>query len=491
MKDRIFGMETEYGCLAPDREGFISPDSISMKVKNFIFRPEHQHGILDIHYRGRDEPPGNGGFLFNAGRIYIDMGHIEYATPECMGLFDLVASDKAGERIFQNALRQLGLSGEAAFFKNNIDHFTGATFGCHENYLIRRNVPFSTLVIPALLPFLVTRQIFCGAGRVGSYDDSFYYYSRDEREERERQDPISFQISQRADHIVTETYQWIQFSRAIINTRDEPLADHSKYRRLHLLAGDSNMSEYASALKVGTTALVLSLIERKIFPKDVLLKDPVWALKQISRDPEFSWIVERHSGGTISAIDVQRRYLELAHKHLGDQDEESRWVLDAWETTLDDLERDPMSLADRVDWVAKRYLLEAFREAENLSWDDPWLQSLDLEYHNIDIDRGLYYDLERRGTMQRTLTDKQIARAMETPPQDTRARARAEVVRKLTEHQVRYIVDWDQIYLENERTLNLRDPFDTYEQETAAFIADMSPFGVWTRRGGGKGERDA
>ena len=482
MRNRIFGLETEYGCLAPDREGFISPDSISMKVKNHIFHTD-RCGIVDIHYRGRDEPPGNGGFLFNAGRVYIDMGHIEYTTPECTGLFDVVAFDKAGERIFQSALRQLGLSGEAAFFKNNIDHFTGATFGCHENYLIRRNVPFSTLVIPALLPFLVTRQIFCGAGRVGSYDDSFYYYSRDEREERERQDPISFQISQRADHIVTETYQWIQFSRAIINTRDEPLADHSKYRRLHLLVGDSNMSEYATALKVGTTALVLSLIERKVFPRDVLLKDSVWALKQISRDPEFSWIVERHSGGTISAVDVQRRYLELAYRHLDDRDEDVEWVLDAWESTLDDLERDPMSLADRVDWVAKKYLLEAFREAEDLSWDDPWLQSLDLEYHNIDIDRGLYYDLERRGTVRRTLTDKQIDRAMVTPPQDTRARARAEVVKKLTEHQVRYIVDWDQIYLENERALNLRDPFDTYEQETAAFISDMSPFSLpWIRK---------
>ncbi|OGG56473.1 MAG: hypothetical protein A3F84_19505 [Candidatus Handelsmanbacteria bacterium RIFCSPLOWO2_12_FULL_64_10] len=482
MRNRIFGLETEYGCLAPDREGFISPDSISMKVKNHIFHTD-RCGIVDIHYRGRDEPPGNGGFLFNAGRVYIDMGHIEYTTPECTGLFDVVAFDKAGERIFQSALRQLGLSGEAAFFKNNIDHFTGATFGCHENYLIRRNVPFSTLVIPALLPFLVTRQIFCGAGRVGSYDDSFYYYSRDEREERERQDPISFQISQRADHIVTETYQWIQFSRAIINTRDEPLADHSKYRRLHLLVGDSNMSEYATALKVGTTALVLSLIERKVFPRDVLLKDSVWALNQISRDPEFSWIVERHSGGTISAVDVQRRYLELAYRHLDDRDEDVEWVLDAWESTLDDLERDPMSLADRVDWVAKKYLLEAFREAEDLSWDDPWLQSLDLEYHNIDIDRGLYYDLERRGTVRRTLTDKQIDRAMVTPPQDTRARARAEVVKKLTEHQVRYIVDWDQIYLENERALNLRDPFDTYEQETAAFISDMSPFSLpWIRK---------
>ena len=484
MRDRIFGMETEYGCLAPDRDGFISPDAISMKVKNHIFQTD-RCGLMDIHYRGRDEPPGNGGFLFNAGRVYIDMGHIEYTTPECTDLFDIVASDKAGERIFQNALRQLGLSGKAAFFKNNIDHFTGATFGCHENYLLRRHVAFSTLVIPALLPFLVTRQIFCGGGRVGSYDDSFYYYSREEREERDRQDPIDFQISQRADHIVTETYQWIQFSRAIINTRDEPLADHSKYRRLHLLVGDSNMSEYATALKVGATALVLSLIEKKVYPKDVMIRDPVWALKQISRDPEFEWIVERYNGGTISAIDVQRRYLALAQRHVDCRDEDTEWVLREWETTLDDLERDPMSLSDRLDWVAKKYLLETFMEAEGVSWDDPWVQSLDLEYHNIDIDRGLYYDLERRGAMRRTLTDKQIARAMEDPPQNTRAHARAALVRALTEHQIRYIIDWDQVYLENDQVLSLRDPFKTYEQETETFIADLpkAPFNMpWGKK---------
>ena len=181
MRDRIFGIETEYGCLAPEHEGFVSPDTISVKVKDHIFHVDRM-GIVDIHYRGRDEPPGNGGFLFNAGRVYIDMGHLEYATPECMGLWDIVAFDRAGDLILYRALHALGLAKEASFLKNNIDHYTGATFGCHENYLVRRNVPFSTVVIPALLPFLVTRQIFCGAGRVGSYDDSFYYYGHNARD---------------------------------------------------------------------------------------------------------------------------------------------------------------------------------------------------------------------------------------------------------------------------------------------------------------------
>jgi hypothetical protein len=472
MKDRIFGLETEYGCLAPEHEGFVSPDAISVKVKDHIFHSD-RIGIVDIHYRGRDEPPGNGGFLFNAGRIYIDMGHLEYATPECMGLWDVLAADKAGDLILNRALQASGLGKEASFLKNNVDHYTGATFGCHENYLVRRNVPFSTVVIPALLPFLVTRQIFCGAGRVGSYDDSFYYYGRDEQDNVDREDPVDFQISQRADHIVTEIYQWIQFSRAIINTRDEPLADHSKYRRLHLLVGDSNMSEYASALKIGTTSMVLNLLERKIFPHDMGLGDPVWALKEISRDPEHKWILGRHNGKTISAIDIQRSYLELAQRHLKGMDDESDWVLREWERTLDDLETDPMLLVDRLDWVAKKWLLNSFRESEKLSWDDPWLQSLDLEYHNIDPNRGLYYDLVKQGAIQRVLTDAQIEKACVTPPQDTRAKARAALVRTLSENRVRYIVDWDSIYLENECHLSFRDPFSTYKEESEAFIQDI------------------
>ncbi len=458
--------------MAPEHEGFVSPDAISVKVKDHIFHSD-RIGIVDIHYRGRDEPPGNGGFLFNSGRIYIDMGHIEYTTAECKGLFDLVASDRAGERILQGALKALGLEKEASFLKNNIDHFTGATFGCHENYLIRRSVPFSTVVIPSLLPFLVTRQVFSGAGRVGSYDDSFYYYGREDRDEAYREDPVTFQISQRADHIVTEIYQWIQFSRAIINTRDEPLADHSRYRRLHLLVGDSNMSEYVTALKVGTTAMVLNLLEQKIFPQDVGLGDPVWALKEISRDPTFTWILERKNGRTISAIDIQRRYLDLAERHLKGMDEESDWVLREWARTLDDLERDPMSMGDRLDWVAKKWMLDMFVESEGLDWNDPWLQSLDLEYHNIDPNRGFYHDLERKGMMERVLTEEQIDRAGREPPQDTRARARSTVVKALSENRVRYIVDWDSVYLENEHHLSFRDPFETYEKEAAEFIEEI------------------
>ncbi len=471
MIKRIYGLETEYGCLAQDDMSFSAPENISVKVKDHIFY-KNNLGVMDIHHRGWDEPPGNGGFLFNSGRVYIDMGHIEYATPECTGLFDTVTSDKAGERILQRALADLGLKGQASFIKNNVDHFTGATFGCHENYLLRRDIPFSKVVIPKLLPFFVTRQIFTGAGRVGNHNEMFDYGIEDGK-------GIEYQISQRADYIVTEIYQWIQFSRSIVNSRDEPLADYTKYRRLHLLVGDSNMSEYAIALKIGTTAVMLSLVEGGHITEDISLMDPVQALKDISRDQHFIWLVRLGAGRTISAVDIQRIYLSLAQKYLKGRDEELDWVIREWESVLDSLERDPMELIDRVDWVAKRSLLETFVEEEGVSWDDPWIVSLDLEYHNIDPENGLYYGLERGGGMRRVTTDEQIEKAIYNPPQNTRARGRAQAARKLSEKKLRrrYAIDWDSIYLEGDKYLDMKDPFKTYQNEVSKlFKLSKVPF---------------
>lgn len=463
MKNRIFGLETEYGCLAPKGHSFLNPEYLSAKVKDRIFYREGL-GIVDIHYRGRDEPPGNGGFLFNGGRLYLDMGHLEYATPECQGLFDLVAADRAGERIAQQALEQLELPEDAGFFKNNIDHYTGATFGCHENYLLRREVPFSQVALPAMLPFFVTRQLYAGAGRVGCYNELFKYSSDGEEE-------VAYQISQRADHIVTEIYQWIQFSRAIINTRDEPLADWSRYRRLHLLVGDSNMSEYATALKVGTTALVLQLLEERIVPR-VRLLDPVQAIRQISHDLSYRWEVQLEDGRPSTAIEIQRYYLELAEQYLQGRDPEGDWVLAEWRFVLDGLECDPESLVDRIDWVTKKWLLEKFIAAEGVDWQDPWLQSLDLEYHNLNPHKGLYFGLCERGLMQQVVDERQIKQAVVTPPPDTRAKARSEVMRALTGQKARYVVDWDSIYVEDEKYLSMDDPFSTYSTEVQAFIAE-------------------
>ena len=463
MRNRIYGVEIEYGCMPPDSDPFLSPDFISVKTKDCVFYREGL-GIVDIHYRGRDEPPGNGGFLFNGGRVYIDMGHVEYATPECRGLFDLVAAERAGEVIVQRALEQLGLAEDAAFFKNNVDHYTGATFGCHENYLVRRDVPFSQVLLPAILPFFVTRQIYAGSGRVGCHTDIFEYGGTDEQE-------VPFQISQRADHIVTEIYQWIQFSRAIINTRDEPLADWGLYRRLHLLVGDSNMSEYATALKMGTTALMLELLEERIVP-DVKLLDPVQAIRDISRDLTYTWDVQLEDGSHTTAGEIQYEYVELAERYLRGKDPEGDWVLDEWRLVLDALHYDPTALIDRIDWVTKKWLLESFMEAESLDWNDSWLQSLDLEYHNLNPEKGLYFDLRNRGVVRKLVDDKVVNRAIVTPPGDTRAKARSAVMRALTGHKARYVIDWDSIYVEDEKYLNLDDPFLTYEVEAEEFIRE-------------------
>ena len=466
MEGRIYGLETEYGCLPPASDPFLSPDFVSIKAKDYVFYREHL-GIIDMHYRGRDEPPGNGGFLFNGGRLYIDMGHLEYATPECTGLFDLVAADRAGERLVQRALEQLGLADSAAFFKNNIDHYTGATFGCHENYLVRREVPFSQVLLPTMLPFFVTRQIFAGAGRVGCHTDIFEYSSAED-------EGVDFQLSQRADHIVTEIYQWIQFSRAIINTRDEPLADWGLYRRLHLLVGDSNMMEYATALKVGTTALVLQLLEEqeRVICGEIKLLDPVQAIRDISRDMTYRWEVQLEDGRYTTATEIQRAYLDLAERYLRGRDEEGDWVLDEWRFVIDALEHDPGCLVDRVDWVAKKWLLEYFMREEGLDWQDTWIQSLDLEYHNLNAARSLYFDLYERGMVKRVV-DEQINQAIVHPPANTRARARSRVMRALTDqktHSQRYQIDWDSICVGDDKFLSLDDPFLTYGREAEAFI---------------------
>ena len=436
-------------------------EGVAARVRDYVF-DALELGLRDIHYRDWGEPPGNGGFLFNGGRLYIDMGHLEYATPECGTLFDLVAYDKTIEYIINCILADTGLP--TAFFKNNIDHFTGATFGCHENFQVSRDVPFYRVVIPTLMPFFVTRQIYAGAGRVGVYDEMIEFGDF----QQELSEQQNYQISQRADHIVTEIYEWIQFSRAIINTRDEPLSDYTKYRRLHLLVGDSNMSEYATALKIGTTSLLLTAIEafhemhgEKLPLPGFELADPVYAIRHISRDSTFTWRIELKSGKTISAIDLQREYLNFVQALITERNEENEWVLSAWESILNDLEKDWESVIPRVDWAAKKWLLETFINEEKLDWDDPWIKSQDLEYHNINADSGLYYALQAQGLMERVITDEQIKYAINNAPQDTRAKVRSFLMRTLTEKQMPCIVDWHQIYAGHTEYFEMKEPFDT------------------------------
>ena len=239
--NRVVGIETEYGCLVSGDPVHGTADAWPARVKNYLFK-KAKAGVIDLHYRDYEEPPGNGGFLLNGGRLYIDMGHLEYSSPECRTVRDAVAYDMAGDLLLQSALEALGVSEEVAFIKNNVDHHTGATFGCHENYPDEARAAVQPALLGTLLSFLATRQIFTGAGRVGQASPLAFDF-----EPPRTSRPIDFQLSQRADHIVNDIYQWVQFNRAIINARDEPLADYRKYRRLHLLIGDSNMSPFARA----------------------------------------------------------------------------------------------------------------------------------------------------------------------------------------------------------------------------------------------------
>ncbi|HEY5627550.1 MAG TPA: proteasome accessory factor PafA2 family protein, partial [Nitrospira sp.] len=354
MLNRIFGLETEYGLLINQERPDHSPTWFAHKIRDHLFHTQRQ-GLLDLHHRGHDEPPGNGGFLTNAGRMYLDMGHLEYASPECHSLTDAVATDRAGDAILQQAIQDLGLADHVALIKNNIDHETDATFGSHENYLVTRRFPFTRRGLGPLVTFLVTRQIFTGSGRVGSASPQDAWIQMDRLivprasvGHRHGGMSLPYQISQRADYIVNDFFEWVQQNRAIVNTRDEPLADPNQYRRIHLLLGDSNMAEYATALKLGTTGLVLQLIEEGKAPQDLDINEPVEALQEISQDQERQWLVQLQTGKTMSAIDVQEEFRDAAEQQYRGQDEETDWVLDQWASVLQDLRGDYEKLVGRV-----------------------------------------------------------------------------------------------------------------------------------------------
>ncbi len=485
MKHRIFGIETEYGLLINEEQPDRPPSWIASQVIDHLFRTKRS-GILDMHHRGYDEPPGNGGFLLNGGRMYVDMGHLEFASPECHSLTDLVASDRAGDFLLQEAIEELGLADQVSIIKNNIDHETDATFGCHENYLVSRNFPFSYEGLGKLIPFLVSRQIFTGAGRIGSAEnyDGWIPIEQLSKQDGLIQDvdeelSVPFQISQRADYIVNDFFEWVQHNRAIINTRDEPLADPTQFRRIHLLVGDSNLSEIATLLKMGTTGLALQLIEDGHAPTGLDFHDPVETLRAVSRDSERTWMVTLATGERISCIDIQERFLELARKHYQGQDEETDWVLQEWESVLTDLRGDYTKLVGRVDWASKLWLLETFRAQEDLPWEDPWLKSLDLEYHNVDPQKGLYFGLIEEGRAPRVTTDSAIQIAKHAPPRNTRAFGRGEVIKHLAEQEFPelpdlkiderrfppYVINWSVFQVRGSSAFIMPDPFRTYAQE--------------------------
>ena len=458
--NRVFGLETEYGITLAGAEIVdVVAESIEL-VRRYTEHGAHMkwdYELEDPHmdargFRAKEllqdtdesayyeidksrplsfEEIKSDLVLSNGARFYNDHAHPEYSTPECTTLREIVAQDKAGERVLDECARRrdqrLENGQQVRLYKNNTD-FVGHSYGCHDNYLVSRSISWDRIV-SGILPFLVTRQVFAGAGKMGV-----------EAESAAGQSGI-FQISQRADFFSVLVSIDTMNRRPLVNTRDEPHANMTRYRRFHVILGDANMSEWATAMKIGTTALVLELIERDLVPQ-LEIAQPIDATKLISRDQTRAWIIELRDGRKISAIDVQRLFLEAAAR-LPDANEERRLVLREWESVLDDLARDPMSTQDRVDWVSKKVMLNALQEEEQLSWNDPWLQAIDLEYHNIDLERGLYNALVRQGSTRRVLTEDDIRSAIFNPPETTRAFFRGRSVARFNEKI--QSIQWDEV----------------------------------------------
>ena len=372
--------------------------------------------------------------LTNGARLYVDHAHPEYASPECTNPRDIVKWDKAGEQVMLDASRLAGAIPGAApilLYKNNTDN-KGASYGAHENYLMRRSTPFGEIV-RNLIPFFVSRQVMCGAGRVGIGQDG-----------REH----GFQLTQRADYFEVEVGLETTLKRPIINTRDEPHADPEKYRRLHVIIGDANLAEISTYLKVGTTALVLAMIEDRFIDRDLTVDEPVRSLRAVSHDPSLKHLLKMSDGRTLTAVQLQMEYLELAKKHVEDRlgsdvDEQTADVLARWESVLTRLERDPMLCAKELDWVAKLKLLNSYRERDGLDWGDAKLALIDLQYSDIRPDKGLYHRLVRMGQIERLLDDDEVGAAMHRPPTDTRAYFRGRCLEKYADQIA--AASWDSV----------------------------------------------
>src|SRR4051794_15883834 len=356
--------------------------------------------------------------LTNGARLYVDHAHPEYSAPEVTNARDAVIWDKAGERVMEEAaLTAATVPGQPRLqlYKNNVDG-KGASYGTHENYLMSRSTPF-TSVIAGLTPFFASRQVICGSGRVGIGVAG---------------EEAGFQLSQRSDYIEVEVGLETTLKRGIINTRDEPHADADKYRRLHVIIGDANLAETSTYLKVGTTSLVLDLIEEGFDLSDLALARPVHAVHVVSRDPSLRATVALADGRELTALALQRIYLDRVAKLVDsrDPDPKAAQVVETWAGVLDLLERDPMECAEMLDWPAKLRLLEGFRHRENLAWSAPRLHLVDLQYSDVRLDKGLYNRLVARGSMKRLVTEQQVLDAVSNPPTDTRAYFRGECLRR-------------------------------------------------------------
>ncbi|MGH7320044.1 MAG: depupylase/deamidase Dop [Candidatus Rokuibacteriota bacterium] len=446
---KVMGIETEYGITVRNQPDFNPILSSLLLINSYeTYRTarirwdyEAESPLRDargFEYAEEKELPSKEEsrlinlILSNGARYYVDHAHPEYSSPECTNPRDLVIWDKAGERILNiSRMRAEAVSPpeqRILIYKNNTDS-KGNSYGTHENYLMDRRCPF-TRIVQHLMPFFVTRQIFTGAGKVGSENNLEY---------------TPYQISQRADFLETEVGLETMHSRPIINTRDEPHADPEKYRRLHVIVGDANMSEFATYLKVGTTAIVLSMIEDDFFDRDLALDNPVQGFRAISRDLSCRVPVRLRDGRTATAIEVQHEFLEQAHRYYRDRDLDTvtKDVLVRWEYVLDRLEQDPMTLSRELDWVIKRDLLESYGAKHDLAWSDSRIAMIDLQYHDIRPDKGLYYKLEEAEAVERIVTSDEITRAVHDPPKDTRAYFRGMCLQRYSEDIVS--ASWDSI----------------------------------------------
>jgi proteasome accessory factor A len=452
MERRVYGLENEYGVTCTLRgQRRLSPD----EVARYIFRKVVSWGR------------SSNVFLQNGARLYLDVGsHPEYATPECDSLYDLVVHDKAGERILEGLvesaeqrLHEEGIRGTIYLFKNNTDS-AGNSYGCHENYLTRRSDDLGHYA-EVLIPFLVSRQIYAGAGKVL----------------QTARGPM-YSIAQRAEHIWEGVSSATTRSRPIINTRDEPHADAEKYRRLHVIVGDSNMSEYTNFVKVGAAACLLRMLEDpQVVLRDMTLENPIRAIREISHDMTCRRTVKLANGREVSALDIQREYLDRALRYADSKGFPplEQQALEMWEHCVSTIENDPMKLDREVDWVIKYKLIEAYQAKHGLALGHAQVQMIDLQYHDVTRSRSLFYKMQNRGMVERVCLDSDIETAVDVPPQTTRARLRGEFIKRAKERKRDYTVDWVHLKLNDQaqRTVICKDPLKSRDERVEKLIASL------------------
>ncbi|MBN6039429.1 MULTISPECIES: Pup--protein ligase [unclassified Amycolatopsis] len=452
MQRRIFGIETEFGVTCTFHgQRRLSPD----EVARYLFRRVVSWGR------------SSNVFLSNGSRLYLDVGsHPEYATAECDDLTQLVTHDKAGERILEDLLvdaeRRLGdegIGGDIFLFKNNTDS-AGNSYGCHENYLVTRAGEFSRIA-DVLLPFLVTRQLICGAGKVLQTPRGAVYC-----------------LSQRAEHIWEGVSSATTRSRPIINTRDEPHADAERYRRLHVIVGDSNMAEPTTLLKVGAANLVLEMIEQGVQFRDFTLDNPIRAIREISHDLTGRRQVRLAGGREASALEIQREYYARAAQHVktNGSGATAERVVELWGRALDAVETQDFSKIDtEIDWAIKHRLVERYRAKHDLDLSSPRIAQLDLAYHDIRRGRGIFDLLQRKGLVRRVTDDGEIELAKDTPPQTTRAKLRGDFIAAAQAAQRDFTVDWVHLKLNDQaqRTVLCKDPFRAVDERVERLISSL------------------